>query len=147
MAAFNKFNCFVENLAEAVHNLGSDTLRVYLTNTAPNASTHTAYDATTGSTGPAEIAAGNGYTAGGNAATVSSSTQTAGTYKLVLADPATWTATGGSIGPFRYAVLYNDSSASNALIGWWDYGSSVTLADTESFAVDFDPTSGVLTLQ
>lgn len=146
MASFNKFNCFVENLSEGVHNLGVDTLKVFLTNTAPNAGTHTAYDGTTGSTGPAEIAAGNGYTAGGNTANISSSAQTSGTYKLVLADPATWTASGGSIGPFRYAVLYNDSSASDALIGWWDYGSSLTLADTESFAVDFDPTNGVLTL-
>ena len=71
-----------------------------------------------------------------------------GTYKLVLADPATWTAAGGSIGPFRYAVLYNDSPTSPAdpLIGWWDYGSSITLATGETFTVDFDPTSGVLTL-
>lgn len=146
MAAFNKFDCFVENLAEKVHDLGSDTLKVFLTNTAPNASTHTAYDGTTGSTGPAEITAGNGYTAGGNTASVSSSAQTSGTYKLVLGDPATWTASGGSIGPFRYAVLYNDTSTADSLIGWWDYGSSITLADTESFAVDFDPTTGVLTL-
>lgn len=146
MASFNKFNIFVEDLAEKVHNLGSDDLRVYLSNTAPNASTHTAYDGVTGTTGPAEIAAGNGYTAGGNSAAVSSSAQTSGTYKLVLADPATWTASGGSIGPFRYAVLYNGTSTGDKLIGWWDYGSAVTLADTESFAVDFDPTNGVLTL-
>lgn len=146
MASFNKFNCFVEDLAEKVHNLGSDTLKVFLTNTAPNASTHTGYDGTTGTTGPAEIAAGNGYTAGGNAAAVSTSAQTAGTYKLVLSDPATWTASGGSIGPFRYAVLYNDTAVSNQLIGWWDYGASITLASTETFTVDLDGTNGVLTL-
>lgn len=145
MAAFNKFNCFVENVAEKKHDLGADTLKVFLTNTAPNASTHTAYDGVTGTTGPAEIAAGNGYTATGNAASVTSSAQTAGTYKLVLADPATWTATG-SVGPFRYAVLYNSTSAGKELIGWWDYGSSITLASGETFKVDFDPTSGVLTL-
>lgn len=146
MASFNKFHVFVEDLAEKVHNLGSDTLKVYLSNAAPNAATHTAYDGVTGTTGPAEIAAGNGYTAGGNTAAITSSAQTSGTYKLVLSDPATWTASGGSIGPFQYVVLYNDTAASDQLIGWWDYGSAVTLADTESFAVDFDATNGVLTL-
>ena len=145
MATFNKFNIFVENLAEKVHNLGADTLKVYLTNTAPNASTHTAYDGTTGTTGPAEIAAGNGYTATGNAAAVTTSAQSAGTYKLVLGDPTTWTASG-TLGPFRYSVLYNSTSTGKELIGWWDYGSSITLANGETFKVDFDPTSGVLTI-
>ena len=140
MAAFNKYNVFVEDLAEKVHNLGADTLKVALSNTAPNASTHTGLASIT------EISAGNGYTAGGNTASVTSSAQTSGTYKLVLGDPATWTATGGSIGPFRYAVLYNDTSTSDKLIGWWDYGTSITLASGESFTVDFDPSSGVLTI-
>ena len=139
MAAFNKFNSFVEALAEKVHNLGGDTLKVMLTNTAPVATNTVKANIT-------EISAGNGYTAGGNTASVTSSAQTSGTYKLVLGDPATWTATGGSIGPFRYAVLYNDTATNDELIGWWDYGSAVTLADGESFAVDFDPTTGVLTL-
>lgn len=146
MASYNKFYCFVEDVAEKKHNLGSDTLKVFLTNTAPNASTHTAYDGVTGTTGPAEITAGNGYTAGGNSAAISSSAQTTGTYKLVLADPATWTATGAGFGPFRYAVLYNDTSAGKELIAWWDYASNVTLAAGETFKVDFDPTSGVLTI-
>ena len=139
MAAFNKFNSFVEALAEKKHDLGADTLKVLLTNTAPLATNSVKADLT-------EISAGNGYTAGGNTASVTSSAQTSGTYKLVLGDPATWTASGGSIGPFRYAVLYNDTAASDELIGWWDYGSSITLASGESFAVDFDPTTGVLTL-
>lgn len=146
MATFNKFNSFVEAVAEKVHNLGADTLRVYLSNAAPNAATHTAYDGTTGTTGPAEITAGNGYTAGGNQATITTSSQTSGTYKLVLADPATWTASGGSIGPFRYAVLYNDTATNNELIGWWDYATSITLLSGDTFKVDFDPTNGVLTL-
>jgi hypothetical protein len=64
----------------------------------------------------------------------------------VLADPATWTATGGTIGPFRYAVLYNDTTASKNLIAWWDYGTSITLSAGDTFAVDFDPTTGVLTI-
>lgn len=140
MASFNKFNAFVEHLAEKVHNLGSDTLKVALTNTAPSSANSTFSDIT-------EISSGNGYTAGGTAATISSSSQTSGTYKLVLAD-VVFTASGGSIGPFRYAVLYNDTptSPANPLIGYWDYGSSVTLADTETFTVDFDASSGVLAL-
>jgi hypothetical protein len=139
MASFNKFNSFVEALAEKKHDLGADTLKVLLTNTAPVATNSVKADLT-------EISAGNGYTAGGNTAAVTSSAQTSGTYKLVLGDPATFSASGGSIGPFQYAVLYNDTASSDELIGWWDYGSAVTLADGESFAVDFDPTTGVLTI-
>lgn len=139
MATYSKFNSFVEALAEKVHNLGSDTLKVMLTNTAPVATNTIKANLT-------EISAGNGYTAGGNTATVTSSSQTSGTYKLVLGDPTTWTASGGSIGPFRYAVLYNDTATNDELIGWWDYGSSVTLAAGESFTVDFDPSTGVLTI-
>jgi hypothetical protein len=139
MASFNKFNSFVEALAEKKHDLGADTLKVLLTNTAPVATNAVKADLT-------EISAGNGYTAGGATAAVTSSAQTSGTYKLVLGDPATWTASGGTIGPLRYAVLYNDTAANDELIGWWDYGSSITLADGELFAIDFDATTGVLTL-
>ena len=139
MATYNKFQAFVEALAEGKHNLGSDTLKVYLSNATPDA----AADAI--KTDLAEISAGNGYTAGGNTCSITSSSQTGGTYKLVLADPATWTATG-AIGPFRYAVLYNDTSANDDLIAWWDYGSSITLNNGDTFTVDFDPTTGVLTL-
>lgn len=140
MATFNKFQSFVEHVAEKVHNLGSDTLKVMLTNTAPVATNSVKADLT-------EISAGNGYTAGGTAPSITSSAQTSGTYKLVLAD-VVFTASGGSIGPFRYAVLYNDTPTSPAdpLIGWYDYGSAVTLATTETFTVDFDGTNGVLTI-
>lgn len=141
MASFNKFDAFVEALAEKVHDLGADTLKVYLSNDTPSASG----DAVKADL--AEISAGNGYTAGGNTAAVTSSSQTGGLYKLVLADPATWTASGGAIGPFRYAVLYNSTAAGENLIGWWDYGSSITLSSGDTFTVDFDPTTGVLTLQ
>ena len=141
MATYNKFHAFVEALSEKVHNLGSDTLKVYLTNNTPDAAADAVF------ADLAEIAPGNGYTAGGNTATQTSSSQTGGIYKLVLADPAIWTAAGGSIGPFRYAVLYNSTTASGNLIGWWDYGTSITLGAGDTFAVDFDPSTGVLTLQ
>lgn len=136
MATFTKFDSFVEDVFEKVHNLGADTLKVMLTNSAPLATNTVKADLT-------EISSGNGYTAGGTAATISSSAQSSGTYKLVLAD-VTWTASGGSIGPFRYATLYNDTAASKQLIGFWDYGSSVTLAAGESFTWDADPTNGII---
>ena len=139
MAAFQKFNGFVEAMAEKKHNLGADTLRVMLTNVAPTATDNIKTDIT-------EIAAGNGYAAGGNIATVTSSAQTGGVYRLILADPSTWTATGGPMATFRYAVLYNDTASQDDLIGYWDYGSTVTLADGDSFTVDFDPSNGVLTI-
>lgn len=141
MASFNKFNIFVQDLGNAVHNLSSNACKVMLTNTAPTASNAVFGDLT-------EIAAGNGYTAGGNAAAITSWSQTSGTAKLILADPATWTASGGSIGPFRYAVLYNSTPTSplKPLIGYWDYGSSVTLAAGETFTVDLDQANGVLSI-
>lgn len=140
MASFNKFNAFVEHLAEGVMNLESDTLKVVLTDTAPQATDSVLADLT-------EIAAGNGYTAGGLTATVSSSGQTGGAYTLVI-DDLLITANGGSIGPFRYFVLIDDTPAipADPLIGWWDYGSSITLADGESLTVDFDALNGVLQL-
>lgn len=136
MATFNKFNSFVEALAEKAHNLGADTLKVMLTNTAPVAANTVKADLT-------EITAQNGYSAGGATATVASSSQTAGTYKLVIND-ITFTASGGSFGPFRYFVLYNDTEASDSLIGFWDYGSSITLANGESVTADFSSSNGAL---
>jgi hypothetical protein len=140
MASFNKFNQFVEDVAEKVHNLGSDTLKIMLTNTAPVATNAVKTDIT-------EISAGNGYTAGGTQAVQTSSAQSSGTYKLVCSD-VTFTASGGSIGPFRYAVLYNDTPASPAdpLIGYWDYGTNLTVTDGNSFTVDMSATNGVLQL-
>jgi len=139
MAAFQKFNSFVEAVAESKHDLGADTLKVMLSNTAPSATDNIKTDIT-------EVASGNGYTTGGNTAAVVSSAQTSGVYKLVLADPTTWTASGGAMSTFRFAVLYNSSAGNNELIGYWDYGSAVTLADGDSFTVDFDPSAGVLTI-
>ena len=138
MATFNKFNAFTEDVAEKVHNLGSDTLKVMLTLSAPIATNSVKADLT-------EISAGNGYTAGGTTATISSSAQTSGTYKLVLAD-VVFTASGGAIANCRYAVLYNDTSTSDSLIGWFDYGSTLTIANGETLTWDADPSTGVLTI-
>jgi hypothetical protein len=138
MATFTKFQSFVEKLAEKVHNLGSDSLKVMLTLTAPSASASNVKADLT------EITAGNGYTAGGTAASITSSAQSSGTYKLVLGD-VLFTATG-AVGPFRYVVLYNDTATNKDLIGFYDYGSSLSLASGDTFTVDFDPSTGVLTI-
>ena len=140
MASYVKYNTFADEISKGGHNLQTATFKVALTNTAPTAASDTVWNTTVA---PAPAAA-NGYTAGGNTITTSSATTTSGTFKLVLAD-TTFTATAGGIGPFRYAIVYN-SSASNKSVGYWDYGSSVTLADTETFTVDFDGTNGVLTI-
>jgi hypothetical protein len=141
MVAYNKFNAFVEHQAEKVHDLGADTLKIMLVNSpAPASSNSVKADLT-------EISAGNGYSAGGTAVTITASSQSAGTYKLVGND-VVFTASGGTIGPFRYAVLYNDtpSSPADPLIGWWDYGSSITLNSGETFTVDLDQSGGILTV-
>ena len=140
MATFNKYNTFIDETSKGGHNLQTAAFKVALTNTAPTAATDTVWNTTVA---PAPVAA-SGYTAGGNTLTTSSAATTTGTFKLVLAD-SVFTAAGSSIGPFRYAILYN-SSATNKSVGYYDYGSSITLADTETFTVDFDATNGVLTL-
>lgn len=121
MATVTLFNSFVEAAAEGVHNLASDTLKVVLTDTAPSTSNTVLADIT-------QIAAGNGYTTGGVTATVDSSSQTGGVYALVLSN-VTWTASGGDIATHRYAVLYNDTAASDELIAYADYGVSAVIAD------------------
>lgn len=138
MAAFVKYNCFPKDLAEKKHDFSADAFKVALTNRAPVVATDRVLADIT------DLTTGNGYTAGGNAASVSSSSQTSGTYKSVLNSPATWTAAGGTIGPFRYAVLIN--STANLLIGYYDYGSAVTLQIGETFTDTLDATNGIYTL-
>jgi hypothetical protein len=134
-ASYAKYTSGVEFLVEGI-NAGSDAWKVALSNTVNVADT-------TFTPGTTDLATGNGYTQGGNAATTASSTQTAGTYKLVLNSPATWTATG-SVGPFRYAILW-DSTTSQP-VAYWDYGSSITLTSGDTFTVTLDGTNGVFTV-
>ena len=131
MVAFNKFEAFSEHLAEKVHDLNADTLKVYLTNTAPNAATHAV------KADLAEISGGNGYTAGGH--DTQNVTSRSGGVTSVVGTDIVITASG-AVGPFQYAVLYNDTPASGVidpLIGWWAYASSISLAATETFTIDF----------
>lgn len=139
MAAYNKFNQFTKDLIDAKHNFGSNVFKVMLTNTAPASTNAVKADIT-------EISAGNGYTAGGTASTITESTA-AGTAK-VIGSNVVFTASGGTIGPFRYTVLYNDTQTSPAkpLVAWFDYGSSITLNDTETLTVNFDQTNGIFTV-
>jgi hypothetical protein len=136
MAAFNKFNQFVEDIAEKVHNLGSDALVVALTAAAnaPVATNSVLANLT-------QIAYTN---LSSRAVTTASSAQTTGTYKLTCNDLVL--TASGTVAAFRYVVLYNDTPTSPAdpLIGWWDYGSDLTLNNGETFTIDFDGTNGVL---
>lgn len=136
MASFVKFHQFVEDLGLGVHNLDTGALKVYLTNATPDQTADLV------KTDLAEITNQNGYTAPVDVTGVWS--ETGGTATLAGTD-ITITATG-AVGPFRYAVLYNDTPTSPAdpLIGYWDYGSAITLANGETFTVDFG--SSILTL-
>lgn len=137
MATFNKLNGFVEHLAEGVHNLQTGALTVALSNTAPG-SEGTPPTGSTAACVLANVTQVSYTNLSSRVITVSSSSQSAGTYALVLTD-LVLTSTGGTTGPFRYVYIYNDTPTSPAdpLIGYYDYGSSVTLADGETFTLDF----------
>ena len=133
MAAFQKFNSFVEALAEKTHNLGADTLTVALTNTAPAA----------GNTVLANITEISYTNLSSRVLTSVTSSQTSGTYTLDAADLVL--TASGTVPTFRYVVLYNDTATSDELIGYYDYGSAVDLLNGETFTITFDA-SGILTL-
>ena len=135
MASYNKFSSFVEALAEKVHNLGSDQLAVALcaTANAPVASNTQLSNLT-------QISYTN---LSSRNLTTSASSQTSGTYKLVIND-LVLTASGGSVAPFQYVVIYNDTATNKELIAWFDYGSALTLASGETLTLDFDATNGLL---
>lgn len=140
MAAYNKFQDYAEQLNKAVHNWSTHTFKAVFTNSAPLATNTVLADIT-------QISTGNGYTAGaGGGLTLDTVTLTeaSGTAKVTIADEV-FTASGGSVGPFRYVGIYNDTATSpaDALVCWYDYGSSITLADTETLTIDFDATNGL----
>jgi hypothetical protein len=130
MATFNKFEAFTEHLAEKVHDLNADTLVVYLSNAAPSAS------ADVFKADLAEISTGNGYT--GVQDTQNSTSRTGGVTSVVGVDVVI--TASGAVGPFQYVVLANDTTTSpgtDCLIGWWDYGSPISLANGETFTINF----------
>lgn len=138
MAAFQKFNQFAEDLAKGVHNLDTGVLKVMLTNVLPVAANSVKADLV-------EITAGFGYTAGGATITGQDAEQTTGTLKLI-GDSVIFIAAGGGIGPFQYAVLYNDTPTAPAdpLIGFWSLPAPVTVADGEQFLFSVSPANGLL---
>ena len=135
---FNKFDIFVQDVGRKVHNLNSDTLNFALSNVAPVAGNTVIANIT-------QIAAGNGYSTGGASLTAVSFTQAAGLAKLLGTAP-TWTASG-TMATFRYIVLYNLTAAGGPLIGWYDRGAGLALADTETYTPTTDAGNGILTIQ
>lgn len=137
MATYTKFQDYAEQLNKGVHNWSSHTFKAMLTNSAPVNTNTVAANIT-------EISAGNGYSAGGMTLDTVTLSESSGTAKVTIADEVL-TASGGSIGPFRYVVVYNDTATSpaDALVAFYDYGSSITLASGESFTIDFDGTNGL----
>lgn len=137
MAAYQKFQDFSEQVLKGVHNFSTHVFKVVLTNTAPLATNTVLADIV-------QIAAIGGYVAGGYTLDTVVLSETGGTAKVTIADEVI-TAAGGSVGPFSHAVVYNSTAAGGPLVGFYAYGSSITLADTETLTIDFDA-AGVLTL-
>lgn len=142
MVAFTKLNGFVEHLAEKVHNLGSDTLTLALSNTAPGSEATPPTGATTACK-LANVTQVSYTNCSSRVLTTNSSAQSSGTYSLGIAN-LTLTASGGSVGPFRYVYVYNDTATNDELIGYYDYGSSITLNSGETFTFDLSLVSNVL---
>lgn len=142
MAAYNKFNFFVQDLCEALHNFktsGGGTYKIILTNTAPVATNHVYADVS-----GTELTTTGGYTAGGATLTLVSESQSSGTEKVVVsAASPTWTGSGGGFGPFRYVILYRSDDTNKELVCWFDYGSSISVNAGDTFTVTFDATNGL----
>lgn len=125
-ASFTKFHPFVEGVFEGQFNFQSDTFRVVLSNTAPTTSMSVRADIT-------EVANGNGYTTNGQVVPIATSSQTGGTYTATVNTTLTWTGTGSGFGPLRYAYMFDDTNATDRLVGVWDYGSAITVTSGETF--------------
>jgi hypothetical protein len=141
MATFTKVTAAIEDIMES-GNAGSDQWAIALTNTSPASKVFT--------TGTTDLATGGGYTQGGTNVTTTSSAMDGANFKLVLADPSTWTATGGGF-TFRYVLLVNKTvtnGANGTVVGYWDYGSSVVMNGTngDTFTADLDQVNGVFTV-
>ena len=132
MASYNKFNSFVQYVSNGSFNLGSDAIKVGLTNTStsPTASI-TSYSQLS------EVSATCGYSAGGTSVGSVTSAQVSGT-ETFAGNNVTWTANGATVGPFRYAVIYDSSFTTNNVIAWWDYGTSITMNSGDTFTVQFN---------
>lgn len=142
-STLTKFQRLTQDLARGVHNWTPSTghtLKVYLTNSTPSVSADLVKADL-----PESVSTGGGYTAGGVTVTINAaSVQTSGTFKLILNDPPVWTGTGAGFGPVRYFVLYNDTPVGDPLIGYWDFGSSISIGDGETLTLDLDNTNGVI---
>jgi len=137
MAVYNKFNQFTRDVLDGKHNFSSDVFKVMLTNTAPVATDTVKSDLV-------EIAPASGYDAGGptvsiTMASVGGLTRVSGANLVITA--------GAVIGPFQYVVFYNSTPALEPLISWWDYGTAVSLLNTETFTISFDAVNGILDIQ
>jgi len=150
MSAFNKFNQFVQSVGNGAINLNGDTFKLILTNTSPSAA-DTVYNGAAfqiqSNTNAAEISNGAGYTQGGATIGSTAYSQTGG-LGTMTGNSVSWTSTG-SMGPFRYVTMYDSSAGANAnnrpLVGYWDYGSSITLTNGNVFTVNTN--AGLLTIQ
>ena len=137
-SSFTKVDKFVLNLGKGVFNLATNQLKVALTNTLPTASTVNQYSDLTSPLATTNLSGATPFNV-----TTTSFTQTSGTATLICAD-LVLTATG-AVGPFQYVVLYSDTATNKEIIGFFDYGSPISLANTNTFTIDFSQASGVLT--
>ena len=136
MAVFQKFNSFSEAICEKVHNLGSDTLTIALC-----ASGNTPVASNTVLANLTQVSYTNLST---RVITTASSAQTSGVYKLTLTDLVL--TASGSVADFRYVVIYNDTATNDELIGWFDYGTNISLGISDTLTIDFDGSNGAITL-
>ena len=140
-APLTKYSAYIDEVAAGGHNHKTAVFKLALTDAAPNANTHTVWNTTVYP--PPTLTFG--YSPGGNTLTTSIAATASAVFTLGFADTVFAANSSGGIGPFRYAILYN-SSASNKLVGFYDYGSSVSLGPTDTFTTDFKDVEGVLTI-